>query len=73
MLREACHFVGVVLHALEKTSECVHSILIFTPDAYGIIYEIFSFIQFKVSFKIISLMTSQSVGGAKREHPRKTI
>ena len=33
----------------------------------------FFFIQFNVPFKIISLIgTSQSVGGAKREYPRKT-
>ena len=31
------------------------------------------FIQFKTSFKIISLIeTSQSIDGAKREYPRKT-
>ena len=34
---------------------------------------LFFFIQFNVPFKIISLIeTSQSVGGAKREYPRKT-
>ena len=33
----------------------------------------FFLIQFNVPFKIISLIeTSQSVGGAKREYPRKT-
>ena len=32
------------------------------------------FIQFNVPFKIISLIeTSQSIGGAKREYPGKTI
>ena len=35
---------------------------------------LFFLIQFNVPFKIISLReTSQSVGGAKREYPRKTI
>ena len=33
----------------------------------------FFLIQFNVPFKIISLIeTSQSIGGAKREHPGKT-
>ena len=33
---------------------------------------VFFFIQFNVPFKIISLIeTSQSVGGAKREYPRR--
>ena len=35
--------------------------------------QIFFLIQFNVPFKIISLIeTSQSIGGAKREYPRKT-
>ena len=38
-----------------------------------IIFFFFFFIQFKVPFKIISLIeTSQSVGEAKREYPGKT-
>ena len=35
---------------------------------------LFFFIQFNVPFKIISLIeTSQSIGGAKREYPGKTV
>ena len=42
--------------------------------AYGFIQNLsFFLIQFNVPFKIISLIeTSQSVGGAKQEYPRKT-
>ena len=40
---------------------------------HNIFYFYFILIQFNVPFKIISLIeTSQSVGGAKREYPRKT-
>ena len=82
-LLEAIQGVNIIIVILSKVSQLftIEFLNFGTPKNFAVIYlkfkqrgqTFFFWIQFKVPFKIISLIdTSQSVGGAKREYPGKT-